>query len=147
MQTDDLVAWLNAQVDEDQRLARDAMQATASGADPQGAGAWAASDAPEGGIYVEPEARAILLGSFEYLDPELAAFVVSWQPQRVLADCEAKRQVIELHKRGHNAGCAVCDGDDYVSSTPVYPCATLRIYGAMYAKLGRPGYQESWRPE
>jgi hypothetical protein len=52
---------------------------------------------------------------------------------------ESDLDLVALHKHGHNAGCAVCDGDDYVSSTPVYPCDTLRIRARGYGIQPTPG--------
>ena len=82
-------------------------------------------------------------------------------PARVLAECDAKRRIVELHEqkewtavsicsREHVhelppilvGGCAVCDQgngrDGFVA------CGTLRLLALPYA--GHPDYQEDWRP-
>lgn len=145
----DMIAWLLEQVDIDEHTAREAMRVTGSATDPNGMGRWAASEAPEGGIYADPDGRTILLGPYDYLDPELAAHLLSWQPQRVLDDCEAKRKIIEDHScscpDADCRDCAACSGSHHADPTPA-PCRTLRLLAEPYAKLGRPGYQESWRP-
>lgn len=66
---------------------------------------------------------------------------------RVLAECEAKRRMIELCRPSlidvsppHRPNSEFIPGLGAPWGEPV-----LRELGAMYAKLGRPGYQESWR--
>jgi hypothetical protein len=72
-----------------------------------------------------------------------------WTPDnlfRVLAECAAKRQIIELH--GLNDGtdwpvCLVCcDSAGYEAE--LYPCATLRLLAVPYAD--HPDYRQEWRP-
>ena len=68
---------------------------------------------------------------------------------RVLADCEAKRRIVELHKEtlierlddefpgdSCDALCVV-DNDDF-------PCVTLRLLALPYSD--REGYDPAWRP-
>ena len=69
--------------------------------------------------------------------PEQATHIARHDPARVLAECEAKRQIVELHAEVEKAGasCAVCWED--------YPCPTLRILTSVYAD--HPDFREEWR--
>ncbi len=80
----------------------------------------------------------------------------------VLADCRAKRRLLDLHKmvtedysgewwtnRGDShvrTGCDDCrhcgvDGQDYIADGP---CSTLRLLALPYSD--HPDYREEWRP-
>lgn len=78
--------------------------------------------------------------------------VVNWNPDRVIADCEAKRRIIEQHSSREVASLdratwaqvfvvcrTCCVGDRQV----VAPCPTLRLLAVPMA--GRAGYREEWR--
>ena len=65
---------------------------------------------------------------------------------RVLADCEAKRQIVDLHACQPGAGEAwdpVCSVDGYGLVAPD-KCDTLRALAAVYADHS--GYRDEWRP-
>jgi len=67
-------------------------------------------------------------------------------PARVLAECEAKRRIVERHG-GTNWGAA--PGDPYPMmcdecQDALWPCPTLRPLALPYAD--HPDYDESWRP-
>ena len=65
------------------------------------------------------------------------------QRTRALAECKAKRAIIELHKPGlapaYEGYEKVCseDRDDW-------PCPTLRVLASVYSD--HPGYRPEWRP-
>ena len=76
----------------------------------------------------------------------------SW---RVLAECEAKRRIVELHSiREASPSCSQCGG--YTATTDgqrgivhhgyaiPWPCPTLRALALPYAD--HPDYREDWRP-
>lgn len=113
---DDLVQWLRAQLDEDERIARAC----------PGNGEWSAEDIAVYG----PD-----------LSVEVRAHMAEHDPRRVLAEVDAKRRIIDLHK-GVNDYCAECDL--VRSNYPYHPCTTLRLLALPYAD--RPGYREEWRP-
>jgi hypothetical protein len=78
---------------------------------------------------------------------EGAAHIARWDPFRVLAECEAKRRLVDLHTRETDMGehrCIALDGD-WVTST--YPggrlCGTLTLLALPYAN--HPDYREEWR--
>jgi hypothetical protein len=115
----DLVDWLRAQLDEDERVARAA-----------DAGRWLPEDK---GItfeyraddYHEGEAQARLVADSRANQEHIA----EWYPARVLAEVEAKRRIL----------------DD--ASAMVWRDALgnfLRLLALPYAD--RPGYREEWRP-
>lgn len=128
---DDLATWLLEQVAEDERIAREA----------DAAAHWA--------VYLEGYAIESDAGDW-FIEPKiLARHLARHGPKPALAECEAKRRIIAEHSAVENGlgelVCVTCctrtnDGD----ADGDWPCITLREYGAMYAKLGRPGYREEW---
>lgn len=62
--------------------------------------------------------------------------------RRVLAECEAKRRIVELHKpdRQDSRICGLCERDYS------FPCPTLRALALPYADhpLFQPDYQPEW---
>jgi len=83
----------------------------------------------------------------EGLSDEDASHIARHDPARVLADCEAKRRIVELHTGIHE-----CVGEKYgrldtVLVAPGYAHEhdpTLRLLALPYA--AHPDYQETWRP-
>lgn len=73
-------------------------------------------------------------------------------PARVLAECEAKRRIADMHTSDATwdggEECAQCsfheayEGFNDVSET--FPCTTLRLLALPYAD--HPDYDEKWRP-
>jgi hypothetical protein len=74
---------------------------------------------------------------------EQAQHIARWDPARVLAECEAKRRIVELHSDHlHRQGdCETCDGGGRYL---VGDCPTIRALALPYAD--HPDYQEGWRP-
>lgn len=64
--------------------------------------------------------------------------ILQWQQHRVLAECEAKRRIVELHAYDWNPRglCMACDIDG--------PCPTLHALALPYD--AHPDYDEAWRP-
>jgi hypothetical protein len=118
--TADLAAWLLAgPIAEDERRAQ-AWQ----DADQQ-----AGMSAPWGGL--EPYGD---LG-----DLEAAAI---WRPARVLAECAAKRAIVEAYRAELlNDEARAAGGHDPGPAT-AYLAGVVRILGRVYA--GRPGWREEW---
>lgn len=105
-------------------------------------------------------------GGWEWLadagiNHEARTHIVRWHPARVLAECEAKRQIVELHASTGDkweAACVVCAVEvaDYASdgqggesydprlSHAAWPCATLRHLAAVYSDHS--DYRDEWRP-
>lgn len=147
----DLVQWLTAQLDADERIAR------------------AAADYDDGATHdVEgPPGTWLCLDEAQWFGPSyrggviaprigqanahaLGAHIVAHDPARVLREVEAKRQQLALHSPSE-FGTWVGDDDDQAPAcrtcgnlTARFPCKTLRLLASVYAD--RPGYQEGWRP-
>ncbi len=72
-----------------------------------------------------------------------------WYPERVLAECEAKRRIVERHRRITRPGwglilpdqCGECGGNSGIVG---WPCPTLRVLALPYAD--HKDYREEWRP-
>jgi hypothetical protein len=62
-----------------------------------------------------------------------------WTPARVLAECDAKGQLVELHPAGEHD----CPGDDR-GDDPGRCCPTLHLLALPYAD--HPDYRPEWRP-
>ena len=83
---------------------------------------------------------------------EQAAHIARHDPARVLAECAAKRAIVDRHRRdpdvqrmiyGDIYPCTECgDADD---SPMEWPCPTMRILAAVYAD--HPDYQSEWAQE
>lgn len=81
---------------------------------------------------------------------EAALHIASWDPARVLAECEAKRRIVELH--GPEPGfvdrrwlyCKVCVRfhADIDCENEAWPCPTLRLLALPYAD--HPDYRPEW---
>lgn len=76
-------------------------------------------------------------------------FTVFVDPARVLAECEAKRRIADLHKNEgvHSPSCLTCAGEvdpDGHTEWMHWPCDTILLLALPYA--GHPDYREEWRP-
>jgi hypothetical protein len=60
-------------------------------------------------------------------------------PARVLAECEAKRRIVELHSGDSDDMC-----QSYAGNYVYEPCPTLRALASVHAD--HPDYREEWRP-
>lgn len=146
---DDLIAWLRAQIDEDERLARECIAEV---------GSWRVGRPYPDDYYLPgkpPEPREIAdQDAFPHYPygscaTELAFMAGPGHPDAVLAECEAKRRVIKLYTNAlaaHREG-SISNRNQIQDEAAVDVLgAAVQAYGVLYAKLGRPGYQESWRP-
>ncbi|MFF6829617.1 DUF6221 family protein [Streptomyces longwoodensis] len=127
---DELVVWLRAQLDEDERIARSASDG------PWKPGVRSGLDVVEGDGWTVCDASDVDV-----------VHIAAHDPARVLREIDAKRQLLALHQEKQEQGygtdlCAEC-GFGEVSQS-YYPCATLRLLTLPYAD--RPGYREEWRP-
>ncbi|MER7801223.1 DUF6221 family protein [Streptomyces parvulus] len=133
---DDLVVWLRAQLDEDERIARAAMWC-------EDAAAWRAA-ASEYGTPTRPDGPRWYIedsledGVIRTVDPQasddegVARHIAEHDPARVLREIDAKRQIVDryawLREHGDTGG-----------TVWVLPLLALP-----YAD--RPGYRDEWRP-
>jgi hypothetical protein len=90
-------------------------------------------------FYVMPDTSA-----FEAVDIG-PGWVLAVRPARVLAECEAKRRIVETHPIYPDGDQHDCPGPwPGYQDAPNEPCPTLRILALPYAD--HPDYRESWRP-
>lgn len=92
-------------------------------------------------VNIPGEGPDILLSADE-VSSGVGAHIVRWDPARVLAECEAKRRIVEEHgaKGELHRYCQTCGGTDY----PVdWPCDTLRLLALPYAS--HPDYDPAWQ--
>jgi hypothetical protein len=64
--------------------------------------------------------------------------MVLWNPARVLAECDAKRRIVERHRQSFD----ICAGD--CAMQEVSPCPTIRALALPYAD--HPDYCKEWKP-
>jgi len=67
----------------------------------------------------------------------VGAHLVFWNPKRVLAECDAKLRLVELHRSNDEGSCITC-------MEPIAPCDTLQVLTLPYAD--RYGFLSEWRP-
>jgi hypothetical protein len=67
---------------------------------------------------------------------------LGYDPARVLAECEAKRRILDLHRSGEV--CDPCSG--WLGTDPAADCPTLRLLALPYAD--HPDYRAAeWKAE
>ncbi|MDX2766418.1 DUF6221 family protein [Streptomyces europaeiscabiei] len=147
---DDLVQWLRAQLDEDERIAKAATP-----------GPWRAHD-----THLGQYGHAATVLSGEGNDTDLRAWLPSmsqepWDearnvwadaehvaahdPARVLREIDAKREIVEQHVPvGDGTVCLSYCHTRTPGEAQTWPCLTLRLLALPYAD--RPGYQDEWKP-
>lgn len=134
--TDDLVQFLRARLADDERAARRAGDSF--------------RQIGETGVIVATEGnRAEECASANWAG--VAEHIVRHDPARVLAEVDAKRRLLIVHKRDDRysfSGCITCDAGDNScgcmgGSAYDYPCETLRVLALPYAD--HPDYREEWK--
>jgi len=84
-------------------------------------------------------------------DAAYAEHIARHDPARVLAECAAKRAIIELHGPVRDDGWKSGEANDYLwcgmcgsidDSPEPYPCATIKALAAVYKD--HPDYREEW---
>jgi Family of unknown function (DUF6221) len=142
---DDLSTWLLAQIEADEELARKATP-----------GPWTVErSGSSGGAWVEPNVAGYIDVEMSYgealgtlLNAENADHIAAWDPARVLAECEAKRKLIDRYKRAVAAAPSAVSsyvrGQDYGYREACLDA--IQDEAAVYAAMGRPGYRKEWAP-
>lgn len=157
---DELVQWLRAQLDEDERIARAAAepeQWVELNRAPQTSWSvdrWA--DPDRAAVVAEESSAYPVVATTQGMDEADAearvAHIAEHDPARVLREIDAKRRILTRHsphvsgstgcaarcEQGH-PGVPVCNHDGYR-----WPCPDVRDQADVYA--ARPGFREEWRP-
>lgn len=157
--TDDLIAWLRAQLDDDERVAR---AAAAGGrwsySKGDSVGAWTLYDEhwsiasmtvydTEAYNYSE---RMPAVRHPGYIDPDaIGGHMALHDPTRVLAEVDAKRRILDQVVDEATGLDMQVDGEFRVGSRddvaePYLGDVLTRLLALPYAD--RPGYREEWRP-
>jgi hypothetical protein len=143
----ELITWLRAQLDDDERVARDAAR--------EDTPPWHLDYDDRGydGKIRSAESYTVVHQEDSTPGRVTAEHIARWDPARVLAEVDAKRRILDEHEAmagdtyGQRAGQDVCEtckesGSRYYHEP--YPCPTVRLLALPFAD--RPGYQEGWRP-
>jgi len=113
---------------------------------------WAASHPADSWIIASDEGPVVVYNEGAPTEAE-AAHIARWDPVRVLAECEAKRRIVEWHPAVSGTGrdgeavtgCANCIGNAAGQSfTIAGPCLTIRLLTLPYAD--HPDYRDEWKP-
>lgn len=137
--TADMVQFLRDRLDEDEQVAR-------------GHGQWSASWHQDDFVSeVRDDENA---GTVAHV-PNLGdlTHIARHDPARVLAEVDAKRRMLTVHKRDTTysfSGCITCDAGDNScgcmgGSAYEYQCETLRVIALPYAS--HPDYRTKWAPD
>lgn len=133
----DIVEFLRARLDEDERAARaafwDASGDSAGWRLQRGAGHYAFV------VMDGLDDRVVIVDEPEASDREgVAVHIVRHDPARVLREVEAKRRLLDLHRPDSDdrPECGTCG--------PRHPCSTLRLLALPYAD--HDDYREEWTP-
>lgn len=135
--TENLVTWLLKQIAEDESQARAACL--------KGHRSWHNDIGPLGDYDVTDDANRQIVGELVNMSNQ-AEHIARWDPNRVLAECDTKRRIIEPHtpERPYAATvdlCAECGGEN---GRVAWPCRDLLILALPYSD--RPDYREEWKP-
>jgi len=133
---DELVRWLGEQLDAD--------AARAQAAPP---GPWVLADngsivAADGSRVVSSVGGALEGQVSRWPEGPTVDHVLGQDPARVLAEIDAKRRILAIHRRyvpESGQACLGCSGGIEWEACPV-----VRLLALPYAS--RPGFRESWRP-
>lgn len=143
---DDLVQWLRAQLDEDERIARTACEY----ASPE----WRLDEEtsetvlwwpPEPHVAEQERKHGLPVVSDQWrgmtIDAggaRLAPHIARHDPARVLREIDAKREVLRLAERAHDYH------ETFLNGFAAAMEGALRLFALAYAD--RPGYRDEWRP-
>lgn len=130
--TDELITFIRAQLDEDERLAH------AAGAEPgcSGWAEWYVDGMSARGNSTARRDTGVLIVRHSW--PNELAHIVAHDPARVLREVEAKRRILDEYEvQRRRTYFADAEVTEYVGDT------ILPLLAAPYAD--RPGYQDEWR--
>lgn len=113
---------------------------------------WRAFSDTEGTHVVNDDDCLIAEQSWGAVVPnEEAEHIACWDPARVLAECEAKRAIVQAHPYAYDLGpyCHTCTPRSEATGEPftgdlAWPCPTLRALVAPYRD--HPDCDDAWLP-
>ncbi|MFF7485615.1 DUF6221 family protein [Streptomyces luteogriseus] len=150
---DELVGWLRAQLDEDERVARAAADELEG---PELGGEWRYD-----GQYVETarERTMVAVGSQDLMEPGCGEHIARHDPARVLREIDAKRQLLDDYETTarirDEAAARIKAAGDHPDPKDLDTWDRAQREAAIFegpVKLAaspssdRPGYREEWRP-
>jgi hypothetical protein len=146
---DDLVQWLRAQLDEDERIALKSIEqaiVNLAGADAASVADWHVAERAATGTFVATRDQWDRVTEIvPTYGGAHSAHIAEHDPARVLRDIEAKRQIVKQHRPvGYGGVCLSLCHTRAPGQPQTWPCLTLRLLALPFAD--RPGFQESWRP-
>jgi Family of unknown function (DUF6221) len=119
----DIIAFLHARLDEDERMARDTKNTKWDGT---------SSVLDERGTYVA-------VGPYGCeMDEDCVAHITRWDPTRVLAETEAKRVVLDVLAR--------CANVKWTGTYAVVEEARRALHALALPYVDHPNYDTAWRP-
>lgn len=140
--SDELITWLRAQLDDDERVAR---EATPGPWESQWWGVRTAYEFDRPGYIHHGERVTVATNSGTVGNREAeirnAEHIARWDPARVLAEIEAKRRILDEHDPTPTTKtcCPTCY-DAYGQEPVPAPCPTVRLLALPYA--GRDGWHD-----
>lgn len=135
---DDLVQWLRAQLDEDERIAR-----AAGGKYESGQRWW--EDGRFGNDGTVGDERGSVVVYRTGVGRQHSAHIARHDPARVLRDINAKRQLLREYTDTDKSTNAVPQPDAYDMGRLDALEKAVQLAAVPYADR-RPGYREEWRP-
>jgi Family of unknown function (DUF6221) len=136
----DLITWLRAQLDDDERVARAASMAPwlrdEANASIRHSGPSASKSSESFGMYVIASVGAHDIGRPSHEDAE---HIARWDPARVLAEIDAKRRILDMWADAQDAEFPNFEGGYAAALDDVVSRLALP-----YAD--RPGFRAEWRP-
>jgi hypothetical protein len=137
----DLAQFLRARLEEDEQAARLAAE--------ECGGNWSYD---ERAVVADREGDMVAVGSQDFMEPERGVHIARHDPARVLAEVDAKRELIKLHKSAklsylpsRERGCVTCStAQAWDAQANEANCQTLRLLALPYADHA--DYRDEWRP-
>jgi hypothetical protein len=136
--SDELVDFLRARLDDDEKLARAASP-----------GPWHVDEDSDEILAVD---GIVVAEGFALSGRQLRAtiqHIARHDPARVLAEVDTRRRILGLHApRGRDDGCVICDAGNgscgCMGGDWEYPCDTVKLLALTFAD--HPDYRDEWRP-
>lgn len=130
-----LLAWLETQIDADERLARDATSAW-------GSRCWYVHTDERGDVWLFDKSSTPVMVTVSASPEEPVRHIAAWDPKRALAECAAKRRVLTRHAPQQvvqHAGVRVCR-----CCAHIWPCPDVLDVAVVYQD--RDGWHDGWAP-